>query len=292
MAGFSDRQATQHLATDLERQAIREESGDVNRFTEHRKRPLLEHAQEWRAALVNKGGTGKHAELSFNRVSRILEGCRFVRCPDLSASAVEKFLAELRRGYVTPTGKVRRLSVQSSNHYLRSIKGFCAWMVQDRRAPDNPLAPLKTMNAETDRRHVRRALTDHELRALLEAARTGEARIGMVGRDRAMLYTLAVETGLRANELRTLAWGGLDLKSNPPTVTLEATYSKRREVDVLPLRASTAAMLAAWRDEMGPVDHPRPGVPFDAAEARRGQDVPGGLGGGGDRVPGRYGPGG
>ena len=61
------------------------------------------------------------------------------------------------------------------------------------------------------------------------------------GMQRAMLYRLAVETGLRASELRSLTVSSFDL--NKCMVTIEAAYSKHRRQDVLPLRPSTAAEL-------------------------------------------------
>jgi hypothetical protein len=63
----------------------------------------------------------------------------------------------------------------------------------------------------------------------------------MTGPERVMLYRLAVETGLRANELRTLKVSSFDL--NKGTVTVRAGYSKRKREDVLPLRPDTAAEL-------------------------------------------------
>ena len=89
-------------------------------------------------------------------------------------------------------------------------------------------AHLQGGNARTDRRHDRRALGDDELVNLLDVTRRGPTRFGMAGPDRAMLYTLAVETGLRAGELRSLTWSCLDLDADSPTVTVKAAYSKHR----------------------------------------------------------------
>ena len=77
-------------------------------------------------------------------------------------------------------------------------------MVQDNRASESPVAHLKGLNVKTDRRHDRRPLEVDEVRRLLEATRACRKRYGMTGPERAMVYRLAVETGLRANELRTL----------------------------------------------------------------------------------------
>lgn len=43
---------------------------------------------------------------------------------------------------------------------------------------------------------------------------------------RAMLYLLAVETGLRQNELRSLTRSSFALDADEPTVTIQAAYAK------------------------------------------------------------------
>ena len=153
--GFTDKQATQQLASDLEKQAAREEAGLVDRFAEHRKQPLTEHVKDWRTALLAKGDTEKHADMSVSRVRRVLSACGFGFLSDLSASRVQEHLAEQR---------MSGLSVASSNHYLQAVKAFARWLVRDGRAPDNPLAYLSKLNERTNRRHDRRAVSNDELR--------------------------------------------------------------------------------------------------------------------------------
>jgi integrase len=55
----------------------------------------------------------------------------------------------------------------------------------------------------------------------------------MPGRERALLYALALRTGLRANELRSLTAASFNLDAG--TVTVAAAYSKHRREDILPL---------------------------------------------------------
>ena len=57
--------------------------------------------------------------------------------------------------------------------------------------------------------------------------------MGLSGPHRALCYRLALTTGLRRNEIRSLAWASFDLDSDEATVTVEAGYSKRRRRDVL-----------------------------------------------------------
>ena len=86
-------------------------------------------------------------------------------------------------------------------------------------------------------------LTADELRLLIEKARSGPTVHGVPGLERAMIYRLAAETGLRAGEIKSLQRQSFDLDGSPPTVTVHAGYSKHRREDVLPLRPDTAAVL-------------------------------------------------
>jgi integrase len=166
-----------------------------------------------------------------------IEDCNAAFIGDISASRVQVFLADLR-----DEGK----SVQTSNHYLRAIKQFSRWLVKDRRASDDPLAHVAMLNVSIDRRHDRRPFSEIELARSLKAADAGPVVRRMSGPDRAMLYAVAVYTGLRASELASLTPESFDLDAGPSTVTVLAAYSKHRREDVLPLHPSLAALLRPW----------------------------------------------
>jgi hypothetical protein len=68
----------------------------------------------------------------------------------------------------------------------------------------------------------------------------------MSGADRAMLYRLAVGTGFRAGELRSLSPETFRLGDDPPTVKVPAAYSKRRRDDLQPIRPDLAEHLGPW----------------------------------------------
>ena len=138
------------------------------------------------------------------------------------------------------------LSARSCTHYVRAIKQFSRWLWRDGRAPEYTLAHISGYNDAVDRRHDRRALTDAELAKLIAAAETGPELYGISGPDRAMLYRLAVGTGFRRNELRNLTPECFDLDSAPPTITVEAAYSKHRRRDVQPIRRDLADLVRPW----------------------------------------------
>jgi len=268
---FADRKASEEMARKIERlNSIRasggEMSGDLSKYVETMPpairnklatwgilsttraaagKPLADHIADWKAALLAKGNTLAYASLSANRVRKIIGGCGFKFWSDISASKLQSFLAGLRADRRKDDETVvRGMSAASYNYYQRDAKSFCKWMVRDGRASESALTHLQGVNVRTDRRHDRRALSPDELRRLLDSTAGAPERFGMSGADRALLYRLAVETGLRAGELRSLTRGSFHL-GDEPSVTIAAAYAKNRRQDTLPLRAETAKLLAA-----------------------------------------------
>jgi integrase len=140
----------------------------------------------------------------------------------------------------------RGLGTTTTNHYLGSVKRFTRWLARERRAPFDPLAHLSALNPRADLRHPRRPLDGAEFARLVEATGGGKPHRGLTGAQRLILYCVSARTGLRADELASLTPRSLDLDARPPSVTVEACYSKHRRKDVLPLRADVAQMLRAY----------------------------------------------
>jgi len=114
------------------------------------------------------------------------------------------------------------------------------------KASKSPIAYLKGLNVETDRRHDRRALTTEEVKKLLETAQKGPFHHKMSGPERRLLYLLALETGLRWSELYSLTKTSFNLDHDPPTIKVKASFSKRKREDILPLRPLMAIELRIY----------------------------------------------
>ena len=203
---------------------------------------LADHLGDFAKVLTAKGNSPFHVETVTGRARRIIDGCGFRFYGDIKASKVMECLDELR----TDKNKKRGIGAQTFNFYLSAIKQFCRWMMKDRRATESPVAHLDGLNVKTDRRRDRRPFTVEELRRLLDSTRSGPDRDDMTGEERWMLYWLAVETGLRAGELRSLTRASFDLDTDGPTVTVAAAYSKHRREDTLPLRQQLCKALAVF----------------------------------------------
>jgi len=263
LPGFDEKRSTEALARNLEglvacRVAGQSPTADLQRWIEvlperirtklvswdlldprrtEGAKPLRVHLEDWERSLKAKGNTESYVQMKVSRARKVVEGCGFKYWSDISASKTEAFLARLQ----SDAGAV---SAQTRNFYLQAIQQFCRWMVQDGRAPESPIAHLKGVNVQTDRRHDRRSLEPEEIARLLAATAAAERRFGMDGYQRALLYRLAIETGLRASELRSLTPASFDFTSR--LVRVAAAYSKHRREDEIPLRKDTAAEIQQY----------------------------------------------
>ncbi len=206
-------------------------------------RGLKDHVDDWHESLLAKGTKASQADLVHARAMRTFEACGFIRWADIEATAVERFLKRER-------DRAGGISQQTSNHYVRACKQFCRWMLDNRRATDSPLSHLKGLTV-TDKKE-RRAMTLAERTALLQTTAAAVERFGMGGYERSVLYRIALETGLRGDELRSLTVGDFDLKGL--TVTVRAGYAKGKRQDTLPLRTDTAEVLRGLFSNREPGD--------------------------------------
>ena len=111
------------------------------------------------------------------------------------------------------------------------------------RASRNPLQRATWVHDGTDVRHDHCPLTVEQFRQVWEycnSPRTPE-QYGATGRERALIYLLAAETGLRANEIRSLKVSSFDFNLN--LVSVDRGTTKNRKGAVLPLRPKTAVLL-------------------------------------------------
>jgi integrase len=99
-------------------------------------------------------------------------------------------------------------------NYAESLLAFCKWCVQRRYLAENPLHGMAAF--DTIPKSWRRAMTLDEVRRLLAVA----------PEHRALLYEVAIASGLRAGELRSLSLRHLDVDGGG--LRLDASWTKNR----------------------------------------------------------------
>ena len=131
--------------------------------------------------------------MTVSRIKRIVKDCKYIVWTDIAASKVQRCIAGMQEN---------GLGKKTANYYLKAFQHFAGWMVFDGRATASPVAHLRALEVQKkDIRRQRRPLETDEVRRLLEATQAAEPRFGLTGYQRAMIYRLAVENGLRANEI-------------------------------------------------------------------------------------------
>ncbi len=239
--GFSDRQLSEQLAAKLESEERLKRTGLVDpehaRLKGVRAAAIEMHLAAFESSLADN--TPKYSKLLMSRIRKLVNGCGCESLADLNPEAIRDFLREHRR----KSGFGHR----TYNHYVQAIDAFGKWCVTSKRLLSNPVTGIERLNAQVDVRHPRRALSPQEFDQLVQSARESRMRVqGFSGEQRARVYLLSYMSGLRKNELASLTPASFDLESSPPTLTVQAAFSKHRRKDVLPLHADLAAALRVW----------------------------------------------
>ncbi len=223
----------------------------------HRQKPMAYHLIGYYHHLKAKGDELRHVRQEVRKIGHAVRQCNMHYLNDLTALAMDKYLASRRAGNLRMRKKgriarMKQLSASTSNKHLTAIGGFCNWLVKLGRLSRSPLCdlePLKVIEEET-----RWPLSVAEMQELMDTSAGGPTlddgtragpimRWGMTGNERALLYRLAVEIGYRASELGSLTRASFDLESDTPTVRLLAGSSKGRRRSSIPLRPETVSML-------------------------------------------------
>lgn len=213
------------------------ELGIRSNFSDHARAAIEEHLQAWLAVLEAKGTAAAHRDTVGHRLRKLFAQARWQRLAQITADGAELALASMQ---------AQGMAAQTRNHYVTHLRGFCAWLVRSGRLPQNPVYELGKINTATDRRHDRRSPQPAEIAELFRYLEQPAApvRRGLSGPQRALAYKVAMATGYRAGELRTLTAESFDLSAG--TVALAAAADKRRKGDVHPLPPWLVQELSKW----------------------------------------------
>lgn len=215
--GTVDKAAAQRNANQWEAEASLRRSGVIDRRQErreaHAQRPIGEHLQSYVDHMATKGGTAKHRKRTKAYIQEFIDAGDWQTLGDIDSEHTNAHAAKLRKG---------GMAARTIQARLRAVKGFTRWLVGDERLASDPLFGVKPPNPKTDRRIERRMLLPDEWPHLLAATEAGPDRNGLTGSERATLYWLAIQTGLRANETSGITRGSIVLTGERPYVVVKA----------------------------------------------------------------------
>lgn len=252
-SAFTDKESSRRLLQKLETEVARKRMGISDPIKKHVAASVQTHVDDYLAHIKAKGTCDAHQKQAKHDLEKAFKFMKVGSIADIEITATERFVLDMAR---------EGLAVKTRNNAITNLKAFCNWLVTIERLDRNPLVTLKKANAEANMTRVRRAFTDDELRDLIKAALEQQVsnrlkrspntkpqtleKLYRTGLERAFTYYLAAYTGLRRNELATLCWEHLSLKSTPAYITVEAKNSKSRRTDRIPMSEEVRARLLAW----------------------------------------------
>jgi integrase len=229
--GTKDMVQTLRIAGDKESIAIRIKEGDLPLpKTEDTRRPLgatIQEYMEWGKSvggLRGKGWSNTHENNRRQRLAFWVERLGVSHLHEINLSAVEGVLRDLQKyGRKPNSGKKKfgPMNGKSLAGYVEVLRSFLNWCLKRDYLAKDPVKNLVPFDTTPQR--VRRALTIEEINRLLAVAPP----------ERALLYRVALCTGLRRSELRALT--AKDFSAARCELRLGADYTKNRKAAVLPL---------------------------------------------------------
>lgn len=201
-------------------------------------RPLPELIELYIASMKAAEREVKYVSKTRYDLLQAFEACGFRLFSDINADKLADYLRQRRE---------KGISFRRSNAILMACKCFTNWAVGSDFVSKSPLRgkKVKLLDVEKDRRLIRRALEIEELRRLFAVTAASEAvHHNMTGPERAMLYRLVAESGMRRGELRKAKVSAFDLDKQ--IITLDASITKSGKERVIPMTAKTAAALRQY----------------------------------------------
>jgi len=190
-------------------------------------RSLADHLNDYQADLVTRGRAGRGG-----RGGRLLKA----RILGLMGECGWKLSAHVTADSFVAWRTKHKAAARTLNHYLQGMVSFLSWMERVGRIKSNPLKFVAKVDERGQKKRVRRAFSDEELRKLIEAS----------GR-RGIIYFTAARTGLRQEELRQLTWGDVHLDAAQPQIIVRAETAKNKKQEPVYLVPEIAEALQAHR---------------------------------------------
>ncbi|MFN0129658.1 MAG: tyrosine recombinase XerC [Verrucomicrobiales bacterium] len=180
---------------------------------------------EYLAELERLGRAPKYVLGVRRQLELLAKECRWLRVGDVNAD-----------GFRAWRNAQRGKSAKTLNEYLTNAGAFLSWLEKSERLARNPLRSVQRIERHGESSHKRRALTDEEARRLIS-----------VHSPWAVAYQIALETGLRRNEVEQLEWRDLRLEGAEPFVLARSATTKNRKDTHLPCTPALAKSLQALR---------------------------------------------
>ncbi len=192
------------------------------KFPTKAKEPLEAIFQAYESSLRAGGKSVQHVERTGQLIRALADFNEWKRLGQVSSDGITKYAENL----MEKEGR----SARTIGAMITAIRSFCRWCVSTGKMIGDPTRPVKKPSVKDDRKLERRMLLREEwawLRRYLEEST--QIRNGQSPAERLLMYRLAIETGLRSGELRSLIRSSLHLKGPEPHVLCKAKVTKNEK---------------------------------------------------------------
>lgn len=270
---YTDKLASQQLLAQIVRETERGEVGLTKENKLSLECPIQKHIDDYITHLGDETRSTKHISERKRVLKSILCDCKIQTLNDLTSDKISTYLRELKKKATNqPTESV---SAGTKTQHRRAIHAFAEWCLNTspKRLTENPISSVPKPNGDLIR--LRRAESEGNLKLLLEVTskrplieaqnvkinrgKTANKKavanlkpktikhFKMIGRERALLYETAINTGMRQSELRRLQVKDLNLIAKNPSFSVQASHNyKNKTVIQLPLSEDHAKKLLSW----------------------------------------------
>ena len=239
-AGTTDKRLAERKARDIQVKIDERKNGMLDdqtiAFEKASKKPLQEHIQEYIADCQLQGQAKRRIIAKVKHLNDAAVFMNASRLADLQPDEFRDWLQSL---------EVAKITV---NEYRSTVVSFLNWCKKDGRVRSNSLKHVSKVATIGKNVRNRRALTDEEVSRLLQVAKEQDAlNAGREWSKRYPVYLVALLTGLRRNELASIVWGDVNLKSR--SLRIREDVGKSRRNDSIPLHDSVVQVLEQMKLE-------------------------------------------
>lgn len=247
---FGDRSAARDAAIRLEKNAKAVKEGRALPASAGRsgKVSLAEHLPDYLAFLKLKGRAETH-RVEVERIIRGVIGRHGLTTPGaVDGVKLDDLLEEDRLAGDQRQKNPEPYALKTKNHWVSALKAFGNWMLKTDRVEANPFRKLTRVNHEKAPKRMRRPISLEQLRTLIATTVPSREVIAFLpGPDRAALYLIAANTGLRAAALFALTPENFTWSDGmPASVYSFAKSQKAGQAHGIPLNPDAARLLAPW----------------------------------------------
>ena len=287
LKAYTDRAASETKLTEWRKSHERGQAGLLDPYKVHLDRPLVDHLKDYLED-VKHGGTSPayHAAVE-SRLNRVFDGIKAKTLRDITSESLKTFFRNMVDARRKQGESPSPVSVTTKNDHRAAVYTFFQWLRKEQRHPENIVERVPRAEhpkGEPIEVRKRRALKPVDLRTLIQTAaiypvesrkvnrggrpkRDGtrsdpklanlrpetQNQLQAQGRERRLLYLLALFTGLRRGELSRVQVKELKLKKR--TLELPGWKTKNGRQAIIPLVKGLVKELQALVQGKASDDH-------------------------------------